>query len=222
MHKKIAMACMALVAFAASAVIPAVASAGPLTIPTGTAAAVGTKIVGTNVGHATMTTGAGNVTCTSAVMNGTVTNNSATHVAGTIESAHFTGTKPEGRCEGPFGDVRVTTDFEEEVGGKKVKVGVPWCVTTLTKADQFEVRGGACSEATRPLKFVLDSTTAGECKYQKASVTGTYTTHPDDLKMTISGQSFERYAGGFLCPLTGSLDMTFTLESSTGVPAFMD
>ena len=45
MHKKVILSCMAVVAFAAIVVLPAVASAAPrLTLPTGTTAAVGTKI----------------------------------------------------------------------------------------------------------------------------------------------------------------------------------
>jgi hypothetical protein len=200
MAKKILALCAALVAFA---VVPAVAAASPeLTHPTGTTLPTGTKIKATNVGNTQMTSSAGTITCTTATMTGTVTKNSGTAIEGDIESAHFTGLESENRCEGGLGAVKVTV------------TSVPWCLKNTKTAHQFELRGGKCSEASRAVKFTLD-TSVGECKYEKASVLGTFTTHPEDAILHASTPVFTKYEGGFLCPSTGELHMSFTLETDT-------
>lgn len=90
--------------------------------------------------------------------------------------------------------------------------------------DKFTVRGGKCSEAARSLLFTLDSAIAGTCTYQKASVIGTYTTHPAAAVLTIQNQTFTRVTGGNFCPPEGSLDMAFTLETDEASPqdAYID
>ena len=235
---KLVKACIAMAAFAALFVVPSVASAIQLTHPTGTTAAVGTLIQGTNVAHSTtgintvMRTPLGNIECATATLTGKIVKNAAngTHVVGTIETAEFRGTpKPEGAHEntghctapGGFGTTTVTPNHTTNPVHPAGVGSLPWCITAGSK-DEFSVYGeaeGSCtSGATRPLVFTLHTTLLGACTYSKASVTGTYTTHSAAAITTISGQEFTKVTGSGFCPATGKLDMAFTLETDTATP----
>jgi hypothetical protein len=211
MYKKLLMACMALSAFVALAV-PAIASAGPVvTAPTGTNLAAGSPIEAKNVGELLMTDVNGNVLteCNSATMSGTLKTNSGTTVEGNVESAAFTGHATNGECTGSFGNVTVTANPATN--------GLPWCLraTSTMKADEFQLRGNSCSSAARPIRFVLHSTTVGECVYQRSgAVVGEYKTHPSAAQLTVVKQEFTRFSGSFLCPSAGYLDMTFNLTTN--------
>lgn len=217
--RKLITACMALAAFLAFAVMPSVASATndpDLTHPTGTLLATGAKIKGTNVGETLMTDASGNVLtrCTTAVMTGELVTNNGSEVQGSISSATFSGTGTGGECTSSFGGITVETTEGN---------GVPWCLRSGPNQEthKFEVRGNSCANKERGITFVLNSTTVGKCKYERASgnpITGTYTTHPEDAVLHISGVEFPREEGGFLCPAKGFLDMTFTLETDTPTP----
>lgn len=218
--RKLITACMALAAFGAFAIAPGTASATndpQLTSPAGTLLATGSTITGTNVGETLMTDINGNILtrCTTAIMSGTVSTNSASTVAGSITSAKFGGTgstaagAEEPECTGSFGNVTVTTNPATN--------GLPWCLTsnnTMT-TDEVRIRGNGCSSASRPIRFVLDSTTAGECVYERSgAIQGTYTTGTASAAtVSISKQEFPRVSGGFLCPSAGFLDMTFKLTT---------
>lgn len=212
MSKKLIALCMAIAAFAVWAGAPASAWAenSPELTSEGLRVPTNTNIRAHLVNHADMTLpSGGKVTCTFAEMTGTVTKNNGSEVEGNITSAHFTGEESEGRCESPLGAVRVTTNPTTN--------GLPWCIRSTPEmtTDEFRVRGGSCSEASRPIRFTLD--VAGlSCSYESSSVSGTFATEPEDAVLTISEQSFSRAAGGFLCPGSGKLDMAFTLE--TDVP----
>ncbi len=227
MSKKLITACVAVVALAAFA-LPAVASASPqLTHPTGTRLATGVTIKGTNVGALLLTSTAGAVLteCSSATMTGTLTKNNGTEVEGTISSAVFTGTEASGACT-KLGGAQVTTN----VGN-----GTPWCLSALSSyaTDEFQVRGGGCGEASRSITFVLDSGTAGVCKYSRSTpVKGTFTTDTTgDAILTTTGAGetgvtdtlFTKEEGGVLCPSDGTLDLSFTLETdvATATPLFV-
>ncbi len=196
MAKKMLAICAALVAFA---VVPAVASASPiLTDENGTVAA-GAKIIATNTGNTVMTTSAGNVECTKAALTGTVVENSGSSIKGTIETASFTGTESENRCSSPFGAVKVTP--------KRLH----WCMSATSKpADTFSIKSGGCGGTLGIMEFTLDSSLAGECTYTKSEVVGTFTTG-EGGDVTVSEQSFTKSSGGFFCPASGALDMTFDL-----------
>jgi len=230
MSKKLTLACMALVAFAAFA-LPATASASPRLCETientcvGHTLATGVKIHAHNVGNTLMTNGGATlVTCTAATMTGTLTRNDATAVEGTIEKATFTGTGAGGKCTSALaGDTTVTTKPSE---GEAAWNGLPWCVKASGAADTFTVRGGACSEASRAITFVLHTSNIGTCRYTRSTaVEGTLTTHTsssEDAVLTVSGTGeegitktkFTKEAGsGVLCPETGTLDMSFTMTT---------
>jgi hypothetical protein len=226
---------MALAAFVAFAVAPSVASAANspvITHPTGTVLnptgkTCGTTsnaicIKGTNLGETIMRSAAEGGTvltrCTTSVMTGALTKNENNTVEGNVTSATFSGSGSAvngvNECTGTFGNITVTT---------AVANGLPWCMrSTATMAeDEFQIRGGLCSVASREIRFILDSTTAGECTYGRtAAIIGRYTTDTpvnenSDAIVHITGQKFERKAGGFLCPTEGYLEMSFTLETDT-------
>jgi hypothetical protein len=207
MKKQLIAACMALAAFVAFAVMPAMASAAPtLTAPTGTVLAPGSAVTGTNVGDTLMTDSSGGVLlrCNSATMTGTVTTNSALNgFAGDIESATFKGDATEERCTGTFGAVQVTAN---------IAGGTPYCIKNTKTAHQLEVRGGKCSEASRSIKYILHSNTLGTCTYERTGgLLGTFNTHPSAAQASIAAQEFKRTSG--FCPSVGFLDMTFNLTS---------
>jgi hypothetical protein len=220
MRNKLIAACMALAAFAAFAVMPAgaLATNSPQLMEGATPVPTGTKITGTNEGTLLMRSGpeAGSsilTSCETARMTGTLTKNDGANIEGTIETAAFEGYDAEhhvGECEGTFGKITVTTN----VGN-----GVPWCLrsTSTMATHEFQLRGNSCASAARGITFVLDSTTVGECKYERTTLTGpvkgTYTTGGEASKLTVVGQEFKRESGSFLCPEKGYLFMTFTLET---------
>ncbi len=201
MRSKLTTVCVTVAAFAAFAALPAVASASPqLTYPTGTRLATGSKFRGHNLELAILTFSQGTLDCSKATITGTLTKNNGTKIEGNIESATFTGTEPEERCSGPTGSLKYTFP------------SVPWCIQSTAVSDGFSIRGGNCTEEARALTFIQDSSLAGECKYEKASLSGTFTTHPEDAEMSISEQEFVKEAGGILCPASFKLDLTLTLE----------
>lgn len=227
---KLVKACIAMAAFAALFIVPSIASAITLETPTGTAAAIGKEIIATNVAHSTtplttkLTSGVGNIECETATLSGKLTANGGANVEGNITTAEFRG-KPGSSphsvaCSGGFGgDTTVTPSHSSNPchtpEGKPQHCSLPWCVKAGAE-DVFTVRGGECSQAARPLTFSLHTSTLGTCAYEKASVTGTYTTHPADLVMTISNQVFKRITGSVFCPSEGVLQMAFTLNSGDG------
>jgi len=235
MSKKLITACLGVLALAAFA-LPANAFAvsATLTHPTGTALATGNKLTGTNIGKTLLKTDDGSATlseCTKATLTGTLTKNSAGHIEGNITTATFSGEGAEfngmKECIGlaGLGNLTPTTNGTHEgvkVDGEDVENGTPWCMTAGGElaANTFTVRGGTCSQASRAITFILDSTGAGECKYTRSTaITGTYTTDTTgDAVATIlpnATSTFTREAGGVLCPTAGTLSMTFTLETDT-------
>ncbi|MGN6201285.1 MAG: hypothetical protein ACTHNY_02640 [Solirubrobacterales bacterium] len=222
MSKKLITACMALFALAAF-VLPASASAVELTHPTSTRLATNVKIDATSIGIQKLTDPSGNplVECTSATMTGTLTKNNGSEVEGSIESTTFSGTGTNGECTSVIGGLTVDTNLGN---------GTPWCLraTPTMNADEFQVRGNSCANASRPITFVLTSTTIGTCKYSRSEpIRGTYTTdtnpNPQDAILSLSGSgetgttdtNFTKEEGSFLCPGSGTLDMEFTLETDT-------
>jgi hypothetical protein len=219
MFKKLIMSCMALAAFAAFA-LPAAASAtnAPEVVENSTRVAAGTALVGTATNTLfTTTEGATLVTCENAKMSGTLKTNSGTKVEGEIPvgSAVFQGTGavnahnslPE--CTGSFGNAYIT-------------VTTALCVRSdsLMVTDEFQVTGGACGSGGK-VKFIIGSTTAGACEYESTgAVKGDYTTSATSSTLTTrdtsAGSGSKRIAGGFLCPTSGALAMTFSLETSNG------
>jgi hypothetical protein len=224
MGKKLTRACLTLIALAAFA-LPATALGSPvITHPTGTVVAAGSKFTATNIGELIFKSGSTILfRCNTARMTGTLGKNSANHIEGTIETFTATGTGAE-----VGGERECTTSFGNTNMDTNIGNGTPWCLTAGGElaADEFTIRGNACNLVSRSITFVLTSTTAGACRYNRTgAIKGTFTTDTtsgedlgkDAILTLLAGANteFAKEEGGFLCPSTGSLEMQFTLETDT-------
>lgn len=213
MSKKLFAACLVIAAFA---VVPSLASANPIiTEPTGTAITGTPKITATNVGNTLMTTSVGTLTCTTAILTGNlISNATATGVKGEISAAKFGGTggtiagaeEPECTGSGFFAPNTTITP----------NINLPWCLEAPAATDTFTLKGGPCG-AARAIKFNLDVTEVGTCEYSRAAtVNGTISTDGEATNpntASISEVEWTKTGGPFLCPGSGKLDMTFSLET---------
>lgn len=222
--KNLIRASIATVAFAAVCVVPSVASASPeLTHPTGTTAPVGTLIEGINVAHAatptpvTFTTPLGNIQCTTLTFTGKLIKNTGTQIE--IEITTF-------EIRGTAGVVPHTTHCSSITGSGTMTVtpnhttnpvhngisSLPWCLKAEGLKNEFTISGGACG-APRALTLTFDTSVAGACSYQKASIAGTYTTHPVDAIFTAANFEFTKTTGSAFCPGSWKMDFAFTLTT---------
>jgi hypothetical protein len=203
----------------AAFILPATASAGTLTsenidVP------VGTSITETSVNVIFTNTSANStlITCTHTHGVGTVTQNSGGvfgwTVAGGGKSSKGTGAVnadnglPE--CTGSFGNAYWTWVNSQTVSNAE------------SAGDAFRVSSGAGK-----VKFIIGSTTAGACEYEATkAIDGTYTTGGTEAKLSTAPGSntegkpesgFKLIKGGFLCPTSMALTMTFTLSTTNGV-----
>jgi hypothetical protein len=215
---KLIKACTALAAFATLAVLPATASAennpqlteGPLS--------AGARIVALSVGNTIFTDTSGNtlVNCSNAKLAGTLLNNSAGGLEVELTTFDFRGTGtvsthnglPE--CTGSFGNAYITV------------ANSPLCLrsTSTMATNEFQVSSGKCAGGGK-VKFIIGSTTIGECEYETGStIKGDYKTNPPELTVrnTAVGSGASKIRGGFLCPSSGMLKMSFSLETESGTP----
>jgi hypothetical protein len=225
MSKKIIMACMAVVALAAFA-LPASALASKITLeengvvlnPVGKECGgkPGICIRGTNtdiVSVLTNSNGEPMVECTDVKMTGRLIKNTHEEVAGTIESASFIGTPGitphTTHCKSNvLGTVTVTTNPATN--------GLPWCLRSAAAmaADEVQIRGGDCTAAARPIRFIMH-TAVGECVYERAeAVKGSITTTPAAAQVSVVGVKFTRVSN-FFCPAEGFLDLKMSLYTDT-------
>jgi hypothetical protein len=218
MNRKVITTSMVVAAFAILAVAGS-ASAAQLTSPTGTLAAVGTKVKATNVGNTKLLDTSGNVLteCTSTTMTAEVIKNNGTEVEANITTVAAGGTgavfNGSNECTSTFGGFTATFN----VGN-----GVPWCLKSVNATDEFTIRGNLCTQASRSITVVLDSTTVGSCKYSRTEpFKGAFTTHSTgDAVLTVTGSGatggtdaeLAKEEGGVLCPSIGILSASYTLE----------
>lgn len=218
MNRKLITVCFAVAALAVSA-LPATASAAndPQLTEAGVLVAAGASIVGTTSNPSlTSTSGASLLTCSTAKATGKVLKNSGGTVEGEITTATYAGTGPVSadnnlpECTGSFGNVYITV------------TNTPLCIkSTPTMAeDEGQVGGGGCG-TFGPVKFTIGSTTAGECKYETTStLKGDFTTGGTETRLTIrntqAGSGVKLVSGGFLCPTSGMLAGSATLETESG------
>ena len=218
MSKKLIISCMALVAFAAF-VLPATASAAndPQLTSEGSLIPAGTSITATGVNALfTNTTGSSTLTtCSHAHLTGTLTKNSESMVEGEIPvgNAIVKGTGatssdnnlPE--CTGSFGSFFIT-----------VKSAL--CIKSGPGQAEDEVLITGC---TGKVKFLIGSTTAGECEYESTgAVQADSTTGGTEASITTrdtsEGSGSKLIRGGFLCPTSGALKTTVGLKTTNGEP----
>jgi len=195
MYKKLMLACMAITAFAAFVIAPA-ASASPALTESGVKVAVGSSVTATNNGVTKFTGGFG-VECQKAHLQGTVTANSGTSIKGEIPvgSAKF--------------ENNTSTACSSALGATAVTVTSKLCLESGA-SDTLKVTG--CGG-----NVVFDLKAAGvSCKYETASVSGTFTTNTTPASATVSEQPAKEVGGLFFCPDEGKLDMTFNLFTTGG------
>jgi hypothetical protein len=225
MNWKLSLACAA--AFAALA-FPTTASANDpqLTNSKGELVAVGTTDIQlTQVGSTGILDTSGNrlVQCTSGTGLGSIVNNSGGTVEGQITSLTIGGTGPKSasepgnECTSSFGNFSITPIL-------------PWCLRSGPgmSNDEMQVRGGKCTEAATSVKFIMASTTIGECEYSRAAavpVQFDFTTTPEDARATIrstpAGSGLSRIRGGIFCPSSVMMEGTRTAEDEAGNPFFV-
>lgn len=222
MSQKLITACIAAVAFAAFT-LPASASAtnDPQLTDAGVllSAAGNPAVVGTNSGVVEFTTTSGSTlaTCTEARLAGRLVRNSGSTVELEVPAggATFSGT---GAVHSHNGLPECTTVF----GSAYITVTTTLCIRSdpSMTTDRFRVYGGACGIGGK-FRFIIGSTTAGGCSYEtNGSAEGTYTTGGTETKMSTTGTSAGSgstlISGGFLCPSSSTLKMTFAFETPNG------
>jgi hypothetical protein len=253
MGKKLITACLGLFALAAFA-LPATASAvnNPIiTHPTGTALAVGTKFLATNIGNTQLKNGEGTTTlteCTTAKMTGTVVENTTGHVTANITTATFSGTGTSfagmNECTGVsiLPNLTVTTNGTDPAGTflegtEDVENGTAYCLKAdNTMAEhEFQLRGGTCADAARKIAFIFDTTFSGnpQCKYERSAaspIKGTFTTDTTGdavLSVSAATPSNTKFTGAtgnsILCPtsLTTQMSFTFEADEATASPFYI-
>jgi hypothetical protein len=209
---------MTLAAFMAFAVLPATAMAenNPQLTESGTALATGVGIVGTNSGSTLFTDTSGNtlVDCTKVTLSGTLVRNTVGGVEGEIKTFDISSTGsvnahnglPE--CTGSFGNAYYTVST------------LPLCLrsTSGMATNEFQVSSGKCAGGGK-VKFIIGSTTIGPCEYETGGpVKGDYKTNTSEMivRNTTWGSGASKISGGFLCPSSTMLAMTFKLETANG------
>jgi hypothetical protein len=226
MFKKLIMSCMAVAAFAAF-VLPASASAAndPTLTDAAGHVAVGSKITATNVGETIFWNTETKLklsVCNHVFMTGEITRNDSGVVTGKVTTAHFSGT----------GAVAADTGLAEctgEIGSSYVTVKnlpLELSSTPAMAEHEFQVTGSGGAK----VKFLLGSTVAGECEYEAGGpIKGKYTTGTSaatDALLTTTDTSAasgaSKIRGGFLCPTSGMLAMTFTMKTEpSGEPIWV-
>jgi hypothetical protein len=203
MHRKFIAACVALVAFAAFAVIPALASASPVLTEAGkkvegTPTIVATQATGTVI---ELETSAGFVKCSKSFLTGPLKANTGTTIQGQITRSSFTGTSGTGtQCESQF------------LGAITVDAPQTMCIHSGGK-DAFEIVNGTCGTAGGNLTFTLTGS-LGTCSYVRSSVTGSYNTNTTPSVLTIGASQTFSGAGEenpFICPASGTLKGSYNL-----------
>jgi len=200
MPSKLLLACLAVFA-----ILPASAGATntpELTYPTGTRLATEKSVRGSDIGDLTFTGSNGTVTCTTAFPTGTLTKNNGTELEASLNSFSMTGSGGDGRCKGASSETYVSF--------------LSSCLRSTPEMteDEFQIRGHSCSEASAPLTVTF--ATPGECIYERSSpITGTYSTHPEDAVLTVTGAEFTKKSGSLLCATAMKFDDSFTFERSS-------
>jgi hypothetical protein len=215
---KLVRCCTALAAIAAFAILPVAASAENNPRLTEAPLPAGAKIIAPSVGSTLFTDTSGNplVTCSNAKLAGSLLNNSAGGLEVELTTFDFQGTGTVSahnglaECTGSFGNAYVTI------------ANSPLCLrSTSTMATyEFQVSSSKCSGGGK-VRFIIGSTTVGECEYETAGmIKGNYKTTPSELivRNTVAGSGASKIRGGFLCPSSGMLKMSFSLETEGGTP----
>jgi uncharacterized OsmC-like protein len=213
---------IAMATFAAVFAVSSTALASPeLTQPAGTTLPTGTFVEMKSTENLVWATATGNHVCATSTLTGELRNNSGTQVDVDITTAEFSGTpgvSPHTTHCSAAGGTSVTwtpnhtTNACHTPTGGTQHCSLPWCFNIKGGGEEFTIRGGKCSEAPRPLTFVLHSTLLGACSYQKVSLVGKY----KGATLKIREQLLNKVTGSVLCPTAGPLEVTFALTTEDG------
>jgi len=221
MAKKLITPCMALAVFVVF-VLPATALAATAKDAEGTVA-VGSTVIGERVAgtEATLVTtaGSGLIHATSATLTGKVLRNDSGSVEITISEAKFSGT----------GSVNAHNNLSEvtgSFGNAYTTVELPVCIrlTLFGGFEQGTELNSRCNEGVGDYEITVGSTTAGACGYTSTNpVTGTFTTGKSEAEASVltvnntqAGSGSKLTSGGFLCPSSLQMKMSFSLKTSNG------
>jgi hypothetical protein len=220
MHQKILGICAALVAFAAFAIVPAMASASPALTEGGSLLTNGSLIKAEGEETSQFASGFITVTCNKFSMTGSVTENTGSSIKGTITKASFeNSTEPD--CSSNIGATRVTIPA--------IEAGTSdWCIVANagTGSDRGQVQPHACGGTGGEFTFVLNNTPGGTiCRYKRtANINVSFNTNvtPATVKL-VEETPFElEPTSSAFCSATGKLTkMNFNLvtdnEAATGL-----
>jgi len=218
MHKKILGICAAMVAFAAFAIVPAMAAASPVLTEEGVPLLPGALITATSEGTSEFNSGFINVACNDNWMTGSVVKNSNGAIEGTIEKASFNNKNASGvteDCSSNLGATKVTIPGLTNEGGTQ-----HWCIISNaeTGKDKAQIVPHSCGGSGGVFTFVLNNTPGGTiCRYSRsASINATYETNvsPATLKMEGEPEFTKDEPSSFFCSPTGKIkSLNFTLET---------
>jgi hypothetical protein len=193
----------ALMALVAMAAVPAMASAVTLTNGAEEALPPNTSITGTST-NLPFTTESGELNCESDDIAGEILTNGAEEIEGEISSGSFQGASAT-PCRTTLGEGAVTADV--------TGVNLPWTLR-LKGGDVAEIAGAAFTAT-----FTLGTTSIAHCTFEAAGgvVTGSYTTNPNDLAITVTNAPFNQVAPSSGCPAAnGTLSGTFAVTANGG------
>lgn len=207
MNKRMLAACVSLVAFAAFAVVPAIASASPeLQTSAGAKVATGTAIKAFS-SNLVFSSSKGNLECAENTLNGKVTENSGTSIKGEISSATFKASGGGSECKTsiPGGTATITPE------------GLPWCLSTIG-TDEVTITG--CSGTIGfSAQIKVFGFTVATCKFAaNPDIVATYKTSTSPLVLTIKSGPFKYVSGNteFCSSTGGTLSGSFTVTTSAG------
>jgi hypothetical protein len=150
------------------------------------------------------------VTCSSVRLTGSLNKNKESTLEGSITRATFSGTGSINKF--PHHEFNECT---AAIGNAWITAILPLTIksTPAMNADEFQVFGFGGGK----VKFIIGSTVAGECEYEatQPAITGSYTTAATTVLTvhnTQFGSGFKLIRGGFFCPTSGQLKMSFFLE----------
>jgi hypothetical protein len=220
MSHKIFATGVAMLAFAAFAVVPSVASATSpeLVNKAGTAVAKGAALKAES-SNLVLSSAKGNIECEKNILEGTVTKNEA---KGEAIEAEFTKGSFTGKAEA--GKTTCKTGIKPYTGVELTSENMGWCFKTTSSGAAMEWELKTCAAGKEVLfraQFFENGAPRLTCTYGRTTVTGTYNT-PNTEKgekthLIVGGsQSFTRIFGNESCPPNMTLSGEFGLFSGAG------
>jgi hypothetical protein len=206
MYLKLLGACVAVVAWAAIAIAPGMASAAPVLYSGETKVSLGTEVMAT-AGRVVFTNSSGDAMfqCTSSKMTGNVVgNDSSSGVSISVNSGVFKGTAVAEKCQVGFESVGIT--FDSPMCLKSVVSGTGW----------WNLYGGSCPSSAA-VSFTYVGSVAGTCHYSRSRMDLTDSSpSTEPLLMQTNPTAYSLTSGGNLCPSALGISTTYELKTTSG------